>query len=92
MEGKETITLQDLNILKEVMNIFTFEVLGLSNELKEENANSKIDGIMELLIDLRNQARNDKNWAMSDKIRDELASLNIELKDGKEGTSYILNN
>jgi cysteinyl-tRNA synthetase len=40
---------------------------------------------------LRNEARENKDWALSDKIRDELLALGIQLKDGKEGTSFSLN-
>ena len=45
---------------------------------------------MELLIQLRNQARENKDFAMSDKIRDELAEKGIQLKDGKDGTTFSL--
>ena len=50
----------------------------------------KLDTVMQTLIELRNEARNDKNWALSDQIRDKLASKGIVLKDGKEGTSYSI--
>ena len=45
---------------------------------------------MQMLIQMRNQARADKNWKLSDDIRDQLLALNIQLKDGKDGTSYTL--
>jgi cysteine--tRNA ligase len=44
-----------------------------------------------LLINMRMEARANKDWALSDKIRDELLAMGIQLKDGKEGTSYIVN-
>jgi len=40
---------------------------------------------------MRKEARDNKNWALSDKIRDELAALGIQLKDGKEGTTFSIN-
>ena len=43
-----------------------------------------------MLIEMRNSARANKNWALSDEIRDRLQDLGIQLKDGKEGTSYLL--
>lgn len=44
-----------------------------------------------MLIKIREQARADKNWALSDQVRDELSELGIQLKDGKDGTEYSLN-
>ena len=46
---------------------------------------------MQVLIDLRNEARQQKNFALSDKIRDQLAAGGIQIQDGKDGTSYLLN-
>jgi cysteinyl-tRNA synthetase len=43
-----------------------------------------------MLIEMRMEARANKNWALSDEIRDKLAVLDIQLKDGKEGTSFTL--
>ena len=63
---------------------------GLSNESSEESSN-KIDGVVELLIKLRKEARDNKDWALSDQIRDELIALGIQLKDGREGTTFSIN-
>ena len=71
------------------MNDFVFEVLGLQNI--EENNNEKLDQTLQVLIDLRNQARKSKNFELSDQIRDKLLEQGIELKDGREGTTYVLN-
>ena len=71
------------------MNAFVFDVLGLQNI--EENNNSKLDQTLQVLIELRNQARKAKNFELSDQIRDKLLEQGIELKDGREGTSYVLN-
>jgi cysteinyl-tRNA synthetase len=64
--------------------------LGLKQEENSANHISKLDGVMQMLIQMRNQARADKNWALSDQIRDELLKLGIQLKDGKDGTDYRL--
>ena len=53
-----------------------------------ESSSNGLDGAMNLLIQLRNEARNDKNWALSDKIRDELKANGIVLNDGKGGTTF----
>jgi cysteinyl-tRNA synthetase len=48
-----------------------------------------LDGLMQLIIELRAQARANKDWATSDQIRDALKELEIQLKDGKEGTEWM---
>ena len=89
-EGKETITTEDLKLFSSTMHAFIFDILGLSNS-SEERGIDKIDGVVELLIKLRKEARENKNWKLSDQIRDELIALGIQLKDGREGTSYRIN-
>lgn len=86
-----TITLEDLQILKQTLNSFVFEILGLENISKEEKGTDKLSGAVDLLIKLRQEARANKDFAMSDKIRDELATVGIYLKDGKEGTTFSTN-
>lgn len=87
-EGKESISAEDLEELKKLMNYFIFEVLGLQNI--EENNNAKLDQTLQVLIELRNQARKAKNFELSDQIRDRLLAEGIELKDGRDGTSYSI--
>lgn len=88
-DGKETISTEELEDLKGTLNAFVFDVLGLQNI--EENNNEKLDQTLKVLIELRNQARKAKNFELSDQIRDKLLAEGIELKDGREGTSYVLN-
>ncbi|WP_394673910.1 cysteine--tRNA ligase [uncultured Chryseobacterium sp.] len=88
-DGKETISPEELEDLKVILNAFVFDVLGLQNI--EENNNEKLDQTLKVLIELRNQARKAKNFELSDQIRDKLLAEGIELKDGREGTSYVLN-
>ena len=88
-DGKGTIAAEDLEELKTLMNAFVFDVLGLQNI--EENNNAKLDQTLQVLIELRNQARKAKNFELSDQIRDKLLAEGIELKDGRDGTSYVLN-
>lgn len=88
-DGKSQISASDLAEFKRLMHDFVFEILGLQKI--EENNNAKLDQALQILINLRNQARKAKNWALSDEIRDQLLAEGIELKDGKEGTSYTLN-
>jgi len=88
-EGKASLTSEDLETLKTTMNDFTFDVLGLMNEAAQNNS-EKIDGVVSLLIKLRKEARENRDWALSDQIRDELLVIGIQLKDGRDGTSYTM--
>ena len=88
-EGKASLTSEDLETLKTTMNDFTFDVLGLMNEAAQNNS-GKIDGVVSLLIKLRKEARENRDWALSDQIRDELLAMGIQLKDGRDGTSYTM--
>ena len=85
---KAQITANDLTMLKDTLNAFVFDVLGLLEE--EQQDSSKIDGVIEMLIQMRKDARTNKDWALSDKIRDDLAALGIQLKDGREGTTFTI--
>jgi len=90
IEKKETITSEDLELFKATINAFVFDVLGLQNEINEDSS-GKIDGVVEMLIKMRKEARDNRDWALSDKIRGELAALGIQLKDGKDGTTFSIN-
>ncbi|WP_374506361.1 cysteine--tRNA ligase [Flavobacterium sp.] len=89
-EGKETLTAEDLKTFTAAMNAFVFDVLGLEDEKVSDGNNDKLEGTVNLLIEMRKQARENKNFALSDQIRDQLLALGIQLKDGKEGTTFSL--
>ena len=88
-EGDGKISADELEELKTVLNALVFDVLGLES-IEENGGGEKLDEAMKVLIDLRNQARKAKNFELSDQIRDKLLEQGIELKDGKEGTTYTL--
>ncbi|HXJ99258.1 MAG TPA: cysteine--tRNA ligase [Gelidibacter sp.] len=90
-EGTATITQEDLIVLKNTINTFTFDVLGLVNAKQSDTGTEKLSGAVELLIQLRQEARANKDFATSDKIRDELAAAGIQLNDGKDGTTFTTN-
>lgn len=77
---------QALEELKSFFRTIIFDIFGLMDET-ESNA-GPIDGLMNLIIDLRQQARVNKDWPTSDKIRDSLNVINIQINDGKEGSSW----
>ncbi|POY39283.1 cysteine--tRNA ligase [Solitalea longa] len=83
--GNETITEADLNTLSDLFQHFLFDIFGLLTE--EQSANS-VGKIIELLIDIRNSAKANKDYATSDEIRNRLLEIGYQLKDSKEGTSW----
>lgn len=89
-EGSESITQEDKNLLLETMESFVFDILGLEDKQSSSADTAKLSGVVELLIQLRKEARENKDFETSDKIRDQLSDLGIQLKDGKEGTTYNL--
>lgn len=90
IDNKETITAEDKDLLSQTLHAFAFDVLGLFKEESNTNQQSKLDDVIQLLIQLRNEARANKDFKQSDFIRDQLAALGITLKDTKEGTTFTL--
>ncbi|WP_024770788.1 cysteine--tRNA ligase [Aquimarina macrocephali] len=91
-EQKATISAADLELLRKTIHGFVFDVLGLVNiNETASDISDKLSGTVELLINLRAEARANKDFATSDKIRDELIEIGIQLKDGRDGTSFSLN-
>ena len=89
-DKKETISATDIETLKRVMHTFVFDVLGLVDETKTTGGSDVIEGLMKLILDIRRSARENKDWATSDKIRDELKEAGVEIKDTKEGVEWRL--
>ncbi|GAA4100957.1 cysteine--tRNA ligase [Mucilaginibacter panaciglaebae] len=84
-DGKMKIDAANLEILKNTIQIFVFDVLGLENE---QAANDDLPKVMDLVINLRNEAKINRDYATSDKIRDGLQKIGFQLKDSKEGTNW----
>jgi cysteinyl-tRNA synthetase len=91
-EGKEKLTAEDIEVFAATLEAFIFDVLGLRHENAMEADNGKLEGVVNMLIGMRNEARANKNFALSDEIRNKLTSLGIELKDSKEGTTFSVHN
>jgi cysteinyl-tRNA synthetase len=70
--------------MQEKMKVFIEDILGLQS--MAANDNNTLDGVMQLLIDIRKEAKAKKDYATSDKIRNQLGSIGIALKDEKDGT------
>ncbi|MBV7440503.1 cysteine--tRNA ligase [Weeksellaceae bacterium TAE3-ERU29] len=89
-EGKEQISQEDKSLFEEKLTAFVEDILGLK-PMEATTDSTQLDTAVNLLIDIRKKARDNKDWATSDEIRDKLAEGGIQLKDGKDGTSYSIN-
>ena len=87
-DGKESITASDKDRLTNYINAFVFDIMGLVANSEIDGNSDKLDGVVNLLIQLRNDARSNKDFATSDKIRDQLLAMGIQLKDGKDSTTF----
>lgn len=85
-DGKETISKDDLIKLTGAMSTFFYDILGISSEDKSQD--NRLEPVMDLVINLRDQAREQKDWTTSDKIRDGLSAAGIIVKDSKDGTKW----
>lgn len=85
---KAALSSESLEKLSKTFTAIITDVMGLLPESQQDN--SAFDAAMQLIIQLRKQARTDKNWTLSDQIRDELKNAGIIIKDGKDGTTYEL--
>jgi cysteinyl-tRNA synthetase len=90
--GLAQISAEDLKELQEIFHIFMDEVLALKSEISANNNREEAFGkVVDLLLEQRQAAKAAKDWVTSDKIRDNLAALGFEIKDGKEGSEWKLN-
>jgi len=85
----ESLSAEDIKKLQNFFSLFVFEILGLQKEEKSQS-NKEIE-FLELLIELRRNAKENKDFATADSIRNKLTELGVTLKDSKEGTSFTIN-
>jgi cysteinyl-tRNA synthetase len=83
-----TLDTETYALLKTTFTVFFRDILGLDKE--EEQDNNVTEGLMNLILELRKQVRANKDFASSDKIRDALNELNIKVKDGKDETTWSI--
>ena len=86
-DGKESLTKEDVDFVKRFLSMFLFDILGLVEE-QEKDDSKLIDYLMDTILSIRSEAKAKKDYATSDKIRDELAKLHIEIKDTKDGAKW----
>ena len=87
-EGKETINTFDLETLKRIYHTFVYEVLGLTEEKKTTGHEELLDYLIRQILEVRQKAKDNKDYAGSDKIRNKLAELGVEIKDRKDGAEW----
>jgi cysteinyl-tRNA synthetase len=89
-DGKATLSKEDLDELKQTFDVFVKDILGLRVEESNNTQDKAYKGAVDLLLEIRKQAKVNKDWATSDKIRDELANLGFSVKDTKDGFDWSL--
>lgn len=86
--GQDEIAPWVIERTKTVFSAFLFDIFGLKDESTSNNDSQTVKDLMSLVLEIREQARAQKDWATSDKIRDALAEMGISVKDGKEGATW----
>ena len=88
--GNETITEDDLKALKEHMHGFVFDVLGLKMQADDDKSMNVINQAMDLLMEVRQGAKEKKDWATADLIRNKLKESGVVIKDTKDGVEWSI--
>ena len=92
-DGSAFVSSEDFNLINLHLKVFVFDILGLKNDtFSDTKFEGKLKETVQLLIAMRNEARENKDFKLSDKIRDRLLNIGIQLKDGKEGTTFTIEN
>ena len=91
-DGNASVNGSDLELLKKLYNDFVFDILGFRSEMmvKESESKEVLGEVVDLLLNLRIEAKKNKDWGTSDKIRNSLTELGFEIKDTKEGFEWVL--
>jgi cysteinyl-tRNA synthetase len=91
--GKESITADDLKKITKLYKDFTFDILGLKQEEESSSKNDDtLNKLVEMLLEMRTEAKKNKDWAAADALRDKMAAMGIEVKDTKDGFEWKLAN
>ena len=87
IDGHATLTEAGIRRCSEIFQTFAFDILGLKDESASDHQ-EVINQLMQMVLNIRQKAKNEKNWAVSDQIRDQLQEIGIAVKDGKEGATW----
>ncbi len=89
-EGKERISQADLDQLRQLFDAVMLDILGLTDEQQSDGQAQLVNGLMTMLLNVRQQAKANRDFATSDRIRDELAKLGVAVRDRKDGADWDL--
>lgn len=89
IDGKEKINSEGLEDLRALFNNYLVDILGIKDE-QTSNMMPTIEGLVKMILDVRQEARLNKDWAKSDQLRDKLAEIGVKIKDSKDGVSWSL--
>ncbi|MGZ3919609.1 MAG: DALR domain-containing protein, partial [Bacteroidia bacterium] len=87
-DKKASLTQADLDLLKNMYQHFLFDVMGLKLEAESNKTSKVLDKVVHLVLDLRNKAKSEKNFPLSDEIRNKLTDAGVQVKDSKEGSTW----
>jgi len=87
-DKKESLTSEDIGLLRNTMHTFVFDILGFLPETDPQAGNQVITNLVNIILDIRSEARTNKDWAASDRLRDALAKAGINIKDTKDGATW----
>ena len=89
-DGKATISAEDLDELKNVFKLYIEDIFGLKSDAKSDAGTDAYKKAIDLLLNIRLEAKRNKDWGTSDKIRNELTALGFSIKDTKDGFEWNL--
>ena len=91
IKEEKLISKNDREALKNLFDAYLIQIMGVelnTNAQSDSDSNTVEDDLIQLAVDVRNQAKDNKDWETSDLIRDKLTKLGIQLKDSKDGTQW----
>ena len=88
-DGKLALDAANIEALQQLFNVWMEDILGIRTESAGDD--QALDGVMQMLLDMRAKAKADKNYALSDEIRNRLSALGLVIRDGKDGSSWSRN-
>jgi cysteinyl-tRNA synthetase len=87
-DGRISLSESDIQGLKKLMHDFVFDVLGLQSESSNTSKDKALNGIMEIVLDVRKELKSKKDFNASDKLRNDLEKIHIKIKDTKDGATW----
>ena len=87
-DGKEQMTKEDIAEAKSIIQHFVFDIAGLMDDSVSSGDQSVLDNVMQLVLEMRNQAKAKKEFSVSDHIRNSLVAMGINVKDSKDGSTW----